>query len=78
MGNVKYEMDYAGIGQLLKCQELCDGMQTIGNNVASRAGVGYEADTQVGKKRAHTYVRAVTAEAYYNNLKNNTLLKAIQ
>lgn len=78
MGNVKYEMDYAGIGQLLKCSELCDGMQAIGNNVASRAGVGFIADTSVGKKRAHTFVRPDTAEAYYDNLKNNTLLKALQ
>lgn len=78
MDKVKYEMDYAGIGQLLKCSELCDGMQSIGNGVAARAGDGYKADTSVGKKRAHTFVRAETTEAYYENLKNNTLLKALQ
>lgn len=78
MGDIKYEMDYAGIGQLLKCEELCDGMQSIGDSIVSRAGGGFEADTQVGKKRAHTFIRAVTTEAYYDNLKNNTLLKALQ
>ena len=78
MGNVKYEMNYAGIGQLLKCPELCEGMQSIGQTVANRAGDEYGADTEVGKKRAHTFVRPKTAGAYYENLKNNTLLKALQ
>ena len=78
MGNVKYEMDYAGIGQLLKSDELCEGMQAIGDGIARKAGDGYAADTEVGKKRAHTFVRATTKEAYFDNLKNNTLLKALQ
>lgn len=78
MGKVDFKLDYAGVGQLLKCDALCEGMQSIGNGVAVRAGDGYAADTQVGKKRAHTFVRATDKKAYYDNLKNNTLLKALQ
>lgn len=78
MGKIEYEMNYAGIGELLKCAELCDGMQAIGDSIAARAGDGFVADTQVGKKRAHTFVRATTTSAYYDNLRNNTLLKALQ
>lgn len=78
MGDFGFKLNYAGVGQLLKCEELCDGMQAIGNSVASKAGEGYAADTQVGKKRAHTFVRPVTKEAYYENLRGNTLLKALQ
>ena len=38
MGDFEFKLNYAGVGQLLKCEELCDGMQAIGNSVASKAG----------------------------------------
>ena len=78
MSDLKFELNYAGVGELLKCDALCEGMQSIGSGVAARAGDGYEADTQIGKKRAHTFVKPTTKQAYYDNLKNNTLLKALQ
>ncbi len=78
MANLKFELNPAGVGQLLKSPELCKVLQTYGNDVAHRAGYGYQAHTSVGKKRANTFVRPKTTEAYYDNLKHNTLLKALQ
>lgn len=78
MGNIEFKLNPKGVGELLKCEELQDYMQSIGEGVASRAGEGYAADTRAGKKRAHTFVKAVTKEAYFENLNENTLLKALQ
>ena len=78
MGNIDFQMNYKGIGELLKTEELQQYMQSIGESVAARAGEGYAADTKVGRKRAHTFVRSTTPEAYYDNLENNTLLKALR
>lgn len=78
MDNLKFELNPAGVGQLLKSKELCKVLQNYGNDVAHRAGYGYGANTSVGKKRANTFVRPKTTKAYYDNLANNTLLKALQ
>ena len=48
------------------------------NEIASRAGTGYEADTQIGQKRATGRVKAATAKAKKDNKKHNTLLKAVR
>ncbi|MEA4965387.1 MAG: hypothetical protein VB055_06160 [Oscillospiraceae bacterium] len=52
------------------CKELADG-------IASRAGGGYAVDTRKGKNRANATVSAASAAAARDNLKNNTLLKAM-
>lgn len=76
--DIEFVLDKQGVHELLNCKELMDGMQQIGEGVASRAGDGYAADTRAGNVRAHTFVKATNPKAYYSNLKHNTLLKAIQ
>lgn len=78
MGKIKFELNPEGVKALLNDQDLMDGMQKIGERVASTAGDEFAADTRPGSKRAHTFVKATTAHAYYSNLKHNTLLKALQ
>lgn len=78
MAKVDFELDPAGVHALLNDTDLMEYMQKIGDGVATRAGEGYEADTRPGEKRAHTFVKATTAHAYYSNLKHNSLLKALQ
>ena len=78
MAKVDFELDPAGVHELLNDADLMEYMQKIGDGVATRAGEGYEADTRPGDKRAHTFVKATTAHAYYSNLKHNSLLKALQ
>lgn len=75
---VDFKLDPDGVRELLNDSELMDYMQKIGEGVATRAGEDYAADTRPGEKRAHTFVKATTAHAYYSNLKHNSLLKALQ
>ena len=57
------------------------GMQAIlreqAEQVAGRAGEGFEGNVQPGKNRAHGRVYAATWEAVGHNRKHNTLLKAL-
>ena len=76
--NIDFKLDSNGVRELLNSSELMEYMQTYGEGVAMRAGEGYAADTRPGDKRAHTFVKATTAHAYYSNLKHNSLLKALQ
>ena len=48
-----------------------------GNAVEARAGDGYEGEAKVYKRRAAFNIKAETLEAKRDNLKNNTLLKAL-
>lgn len=81
MGDIKFKLDPVGVHELLNWQSVQDMTDEIGQGVASRANAecdGYAADTRAGEKRAHTFVKATNAHAYYHNLKHNTLLKALQ
>lgn len=74
---VRVELNSAGIRELLRSPEMVEAVRSAAEKVAERAGAGYEADAQAGPNRAVARVTAATAEAYYSNLKNNTLLKAL-
>lgn len=83
MGNIKFEMNYAGVGELLKWDSVAEMTREIGEGVKQKADGelgedGFTSETRIGKKRAHTFVKAETPHAYYHNLKYNTLLKALQ
>lgn len=84
MGKVEFKLDPAGVREMLNWQSVQDMTQEIGNGVADRANAasgiagGFAADTRAGEKRAHTFVKPVEANAYYHNLKHNTLLEALR
>ena len=46
--------------------------------IKNRCGDGYGQDTYVGKTRANAMVYAETFEAKRDNMKNNTILKAVR
>ena len=78
---VEFKLDPNGVRELLNWQSVQDMTQEIGDNVAARANSeceGFAADTRPGEKRAHTFVKATNAHAYYHNLKHNTLLRSLQ
>ena len=77
MAKVKIELNRKGMRELLRSKEMVEAVRTEAEKVAERAGAGYEADAQAGPNRAVARVTAVTAAAYYGNLKHNTLLKAL-
>lgn len=83
MGRIEFKLDPKGVNELLNWDSVQETTQKLGEGVAMRANAelgedGYAADTRAGEKRAHTFVKATTAHAYYHNLKHNTLLEALQ
>lgn len=78
MANVKLELNREGVRELLRSSEMMDICSQLAENVAARAGDGYETSTYVGKNRVNASVKAETFRARYDNLKNNTLLKALK
>ena len=81
---VKVKLNLAGVNELMKREELQTMMQSLGEQIASRAeGMSadpkaeYEAKTKTLNWIAVTNVRAANHEAFVENLENNTLLKAM-
>lgn len=77
MAKVVVKLNTKGIGELLRSQWAANCCNEVANQVAQRAGEGYEVRQHVSDQRAIVNVYAETREARQDNLDNNTLLKAI-
>ncbi|MCI7677871.1 MAG: hypothetical protein MSS16_07320 [Streptococcus orisratti] len=77
MSSMKFKLDSAGVRELMKSAEMQAILTEEASAIQNRAGDGYEQDIYVGKNRANAMVRASTYQAKKDNLKNNTLLKAL-
>ena len=77
MAKVKIELNSDGVRELLRSSEIMEVCKSHADKIAARAGSGYEVTTFTGKNRVNASVHAATEEAYRDNLKNNTLLKAV-
>lgn len=73
---VKFELNYNGVGQLLKSPEMVSVLTDAASQIKNRAGDGYS--VHIGPHRANVSVRTETEEAIQENLDNNTLLKAVR
>lgn len=76
MSKIKFVLNRKGVNQLLKSAEVQSSLDSIADNIQSKAGVGYEKNSYVGKNRANAMVYADSIKAKVVNSKNNTLLKA--
>lgn len=74
---VEIELNDAGIQELLKSPEMMAVCKEYADKALSKLGSGYEVTTRTGKTRVNAEVAAVTYEAKRENLKNNTILKAV-
>lgn len=63
---------------VLKGDETKKAINDAANRALNACGEGYKAKPYDGKLRAGVVIAPETAEAYYDNLRNNTLLKAIR
>lgn len=77
MSKVKFELNRAGVQELLKSDEMAGICKQYANQVRGRCGDGYTVDTYSGKNRVNASVHASTSAARKDNLNNNTLLKAL-
>lgn len=77
MSKVKFELNRAGVRELMKSSEASAICLEYANQVQGRAGEGYEVSSYLGKNRANASVIATTNKARKDNYEHNTLLKAL-
>lgn len=78
MANLKFKLNRSGVASLMKSAAMQSVLEKKATSVRNRAGEGYKQDTFVGKTRANAMVYADTYQSKKDNMKNNTLLKAVR
>lgn len=71
------ELNGSAIVEMLYSPEVAGACTEIAQKIAERAGDGYEVEQMNGHDRKSAIVKPGTEEATRDNLKNNTLLKAV-
>lgn len=74
---VKFELNSKGVVELMKSSAMQSVLKKYGDATASAAGKGYSTEIVMSGDRAKVFVEAKTFEARQDNMKNNTLLKAL-
>lgn len=77
MAKVKVELNRQGVRELMKSKEMMDICSEYANNALARLGDGYEVNTYSGENRVNAEVYAQSFAAKRENLKSNTILKAV-
>lgn len=78
MAKVKFKLNSKGVGQLLKSAEMQNVLSEHATAIRNRCGDGYEQEQFVAGSRAVATVKATSFKAKRDNMKNNTLLKAVR
>lgn len=78
MADVRVELNRAGVRELLCSDEMKALCEERANVALSRLGPGYEVTTMTGKNRVNAEIAAVSYQAKKENMKNNTILKALR
>lgn len=74
----KFRLNRKAVGDLLKSDEMKTVVDEYATAIKNRCGEGYENDSYKGKTRVNAMVYADTPQAKRDNIKNNTILKAVQ
>ena len=77
MNKIVIKLDDAGIQEMLKSDGIVRTCETQASRIAAAAGDGYEVERRNYPERGGAAVYPSTPKAYFDNLKNNTLLKAM-
>lgn len=75
---MRFKLKKAGVRELLKSGEMQAICMERARGVQAAAGDGYIAEPRNYPERSGAAVRVDSGDAYYDNLKNNTLLKALR
>lgn len=78
MSKAKFKLNRAGVRSLLKSEAMDGICQRYAGNALQRCGEGYEMERRTYPERTGYVVRAATDQAKHDNLKNNTLEKALR
>ena len=77
MSNYQFELNREGVKQLMKSAEVKAVLDEVAQHIAESAEGDYKVDSMTGRTRANAEVSCASAKTYYDNLRNNTLLKAM-
>lgn len=78
MSKVKIVLNKAGVRELLKSQETGDMCMEYARQVQERAGQHFTAETRRYPERTGAAVYPSDPEGFYDNLKNNTLVRSLK
>ena len=78
MSKNKFELNYAGVRALMRSEEMQAILKGKADNATNSLGEGYKSDIYVGKNRANAMIYADSYRAKRDNLKNNSILKAVR
>ena len=78
MSKLKVVLNTEEVGKLLKSEAMREICEEHASAAVSVLGSGYDCGTYMGTDRVKANVYAKTAKAKRENLKNNTILKAMQ
>ena len=75
----KFVLDKKGVGELLRSEDIQSVLNAYGQQVQINTGSAedYQTQVSVGKVRANVVIRCINTASIKDNLKNNTLLKAL-
>lgn len=77
MDNVKFELNLAGLNELMKSSEMQSVLESAAAQAVSNAGDGYGSRVHVANWVAIANVYPATRQAAKENLNDNTLLRAV-
>lgn len=77
MADIKIELNHEGIKEMLRSEEAMAICEELANEARSNLGEGYIVTTHVGGARANASIFAESFRAKYENLKKNSILKAL-
>lgn len=77
MAKFKFELNRAGVRELMQSSEMMTICEQYANNAVAQLGDGYEASTYTGKTRVNASVVATTYAARKENSETNSILKAV-
>lgn len=78
MSKFKFVLNRAGVRALMQSEEMQSILKNKADNALNSLGEGYKSDIYVGKNRANAMVYADSFQAKRDNLKNNSILKAVR
>ena len=77
MSDVSFKLNLSGLNELMKSEEMQSALLEAGQAVASNAGPDYAAEVHTASWIAISNVYPDSREAAQENLRDNTLLKAL-
>lgn len=74
----RIELDYAGIGQLMRGDGMKEAVSAQAREIAARAGSSYTSEAHKSSQRWNANVYPVGLDGWRDQLENNTLVKALR